>query len=422
MPNEIREFNSFMDFALGFNSVRGDIRGQAITRTPAAPAPGDGQTVTFHARSVTSIADIQKALAVSAEASAVFLGGGGSASFDFSENSNFHSFSAFLLVTSFVTNASTHMLNEQLRDGTPDAPGPKALIAAGLMDRFTEEFGDFYIKGIETGGKFFAIIEVQTSDSTDQTNVATSLSVNAFVGGAESLNAHFKSAQMQSLSTHKLEINSLQIGGQGDGAKQFLTADEMLNAASNFAKTVFDHPVHFRVELQDYQSLDLPPPPNAADIQNAKDVIADCATLRATWLQFRNDIAFILANPAQFEPPQTDLSALDDKGADALNLINRAASRCLNNLKDCQFVSTPPPDRSKLPKRKAGVLNHDITVPDVLEEDASLAQATLEALGLRCIVTIQAVPGLLSHFVGSQDPPAGSSVPAGATVTLVVAP
>jgi hypothetical protein len=349
MPNEVRAFGGFMDFALGINSVSGDIRGQAVTRTPAAAVPNaDGQTVIFHVHSVTSTEDIKKALGVSAEVSAAFIGGGGSASFDFAESSNIHSFSSFLLVSSNVTNASTHMLNEEI------LPVAAALVAAGQSDRFREEFGDRYIKGIETGGAFFAIIEVQTTDSTDQTNVAASLSVEAFIGGAEQLKSHFNSSNLSSLSTHHLDINSLQVGGQAASAQQFTTADQMLDAAAKFATTVHDHPVAYRVELQDYQSLNLPPPPNAADIQNAKDVLSDCASRREAWLRFRNDIAFTMNNPTQFETPASDLSALDGQAAKALNTINLGASACLNDLKACKFSDVAEPDRSKLPNRKAG--------------------------------------------------------------------
>jgi hypothetical protein len=347
MANDIRPFNSFMDFALGFNSATGEIRGQAVTRTPASPVPNaDGQTVLFHVHSVTEISDVKKSLGVSVEAQAAFLGGGGSAAFDFAESSSLHSFSSYLLVSSFVTNASTHMLNEEL------LPSAKELVAAGRPDRFLQEFGDLYVKGIETGGEFFALVEVQTSDSTDQTNVAASLSVVAFAGGgAESMKAHFSSDSMKSLSTHHLDIASLQISGKGRSAKQFLSAEEMLAAASDFATTVNDHPVSYRVELQDYQSLNLPPPPNAADIQNAKDVLADCAARRDSLLQFRNDIAFILKNPEQFETPSTDLSVLESVTTTALNQIKAAASKCLNDIQTCQFISPPEPDRSKLPKR-----------------------------------------------------------------------
>ncbi len=342
-----------MDFGLGYNSAIDDIRGLAVsggTIKPAGDGKDDGQTVIFHVHSVSSMSDVKQSLGVSVEAAAVFLGGGGSASFDFSESSSLHSFSAYLLVSSFVTNASTHMLGEQLSD-----QGNK-LVANGQMDtRFVEEFGDLYIKGIESGGTFFATIEVQTTDSTDQTKVAASLSVNAFVGGgAESLKSHFNSDSMQSLSTHHLEINSLQVGGKGASARQFLTVDEMLAAATNFAATVAGNPVSYRVELQDYQSLNLPPPPNAADLQNAKDVLADCGARREAWLQYRNDIAFILANPTQFDTPPVDLSVLDQESATALNQIKKSASTCLNAIQSCEFVATSlVPDRSKLPTRKA---------------------------------------------------------------------
>src|SRR5258708_5673722 len=103
MANDIREFTSFMDFGLGIDSVSGDVRGQAVTRTPANAVPNaDGQTVIFHVHSVTSITDVKKALGVSVEAKAAFIGGAGSASFNFSESSNLHSFSSFLLVSSFA--------------------------------------------------------------------------------------------------------------------------------------------------------------------------------------------------------------------------------------------------------------------------------------------------------------------------------
>lgn len=352
MPNQLRPFTSFMDFGLGYNSATDDIRGLAVSggTIKSAGDGADGQTVIFHVHSVSSMSDVKQSLGVSVEAAAVFLGGGGSASFDFSESSSLHSFSAFLLVSSFVTNASTHMLGEQLSD-----QGNK-LIANGQMDkRFVEEFGDLYIKGIETGGTFFATIEVQTTDSTDQTKVAASLSVNAFVGGgAESLKSHFNSDSMQSLSTHHLEINSLQVGGKAASAKQFVTVDEMLAAAANFAATIADHPVPYRVELQDYKSLNLPDPPNAADLQNAKDVLADCVARREAWLQYRNDIAFILTNPTQFETPPVDLNVLDQDSAVALNQIKQSASTCLNAIQSCKFDPTARvPDRSKLPKRKA---------------------------------------------------------------------
>jgi beta-lactam-binding protein with PASTA domain len=61
-----------------------------------------------------------------------------------------------------------------------------------------------------------------------------------------------------------------------------------------------------------------------------------------------------------------------------------------------------------------------VTVPDVLDEDVTLARATLENLGLQVSTTIQAVPGLLPNVVGFQEPNIGSVVPLGTTISLVV--
>ena len=61
-----------------------------------------------------------------------------------------------------------------------------------------------------------------------------------------------------------------------------------------------------------------------------------------------------------------------------------------------------------------------VTIPDVLDEDVTLARATLEGLGLHVVTTSQAVPGLLPNVVGFQDPDIGAVVALGTTVSLVV--
>jgi len=158
-------------------------------------------------------------------------------------------------------------------------------------------------------------------------------------------------------------------------------------------------------------------------IQNQQDVLAEHAQKRFEFLTQRNSISYARQHPEQF------VGADDAKLAkelsditDAINKMETEASACLRDASKCEVtkfdISDFPLPQLLSPSQHPS----SITVPDVLEEDASLAQATLEALGLRCTVTIQAVPGLLPHFVGSQDPPAGSTVPAGTTVNLVVAP
>jgi hypothetical protein len=162
----------------------------------------------------------------------------------------------------------------------------------------------------------------------------------------------------------------------------------MLAAASDFATTVADHPVPYRAELQDYRALDLPAPPNAAELQNAKDVLADCGARREAWLQYRNDIAYIVANPAQFETPPVALSVLDQESATALNQIKTSASTCLNAIKSCAFTSASLPDRSKLPNRKSTSGDADSQA----NRGAALARLDPLALAIR-----NSLPKLVQH-------------------------
>jgi hypothetical protein len=152
------------------------------------------------------------------------------------------------------------------------------------------------------------------------------------------------------------------------------------------------------------------------------------------YIKRKNDVDFALKHPEYFDdlPSATDLLAESEVYTQLINAVMAHQVRLAKG--QIQTPETFDPATVHLTEpaprqftRKATAQSpsqhpSSITVPDVLEEDASLAQATLQALGLQCIVTIQAVPGLLPHFVGSQDPPAGSTVPAGTTVTLVVAP
>ena len=344
MANAIKDFSTFMDFALGMDSVSGDVRGQAVSRMPQAPVPNTGgQTISFHVQQLETMEDLHTALGLAVDANASIGMFGGSEKFDFAQSSNFHSYSVFLMVSILVGNASQHMLGETLLPGIVDQVSTNP-------DSFRAAFGDLYIKGMETGGEYYAIVEIQTSSTDDQTNISQQLDASGFFG-SDSVDTTFTSSFDKVTGSRSLTVNVFERGGAGVGAAQSVDVGTMLNKAMNFPVAVQTSPVAYRVELQDYVSLDLPPPPNAVDIQNAKDVLQDDASQRNVLLQFRNDLAYIRSHPDQFETPTTDLNTLDNQAADALNQISKAASACLNDIKVCQFVKVTMPDAGKLPKR-----------------------------------------------------------------------
>jgi hypothetical protein len=350
-----RDFTGFMDYGFGIDDANGNIRGTAVESPgPPAEVPGTGgQTIQFRLEKVDRIEDLHEATGLSLNGSAAYTVFGGSDKFDFVTSSNFHSYSLFLLVRITVVNTSKHLLNETLKNPGPD------LLRQGTDEannRFRAEFGDLYIKGIETGGEYFAIVEIETKSDDEKKDISNKLEAGGFfgVGGAD-FAMTFSENFSQATTNESLKIVSYEIGGAGAGAKQEVIVGDLIAKAQNFPEQVLAKPASFRVELQDYDSLDIPKPPNQVDLQKAKDVLQRYESQRTTLLRILNDITYIVNNADQFEPfNASDLGALADSASESLNKISEGASNCLDDIKACSFVAAGVPNINVLPKRKAG--------------------------------------------------------------------
>jgi hypothetical protein len=344
-----RDFAEFMDFGLGIDDVNGKIRNLAVTGGEPVTVPGTGgQVVQFRLVKTESLEQVHTALGLSVNGSGFYSTFSASEKFSFVESSSFQSYSVFLLVQIMVRNASTHLLGEKLVESA------NFLLANGKKDRFREEFGDLYIKGIETGGEFWSIVEIQTTDTTDQTDISNQLEVGGFFGGGGAdVKTTFTSNFQKVTSNHSLKIQAYQVGGAGAGAKQQVSIGEVIEKAQNFANEVLLKPVAYRVELQDYGALDIPEPPNPIDVQNAKDVLQRFADDRTVLFQLQNNTGYIKQHPEQFETfDDNTLTALAGQVSTTLNQLTRGASKCLNNVKECEFQVSTIPSISLLPKRK----------------------------------------------------------------------
>ena len=160
----------------------------------------------------------------------------------------------------------------------------------------------------------------------------------------------------------------MQIGGSDSSVE--VTADKIMERAQEFAPSVAGNKAApFTIGVMDYTTLSgLPPLPNKHDLLLAKDVVRECGRLRLRYLDWINDLEYVLAHPSQFdwsnEKQQTlRLGAKLDELREAITMLSRQASKCANNLSECEMptgkatVILDPdaiPDRRARAKRPSG--------------------------------------------------------------------
>jgi hypothetical protein len=231
----------------------------------------------------------------------------------------------------------------QLAFSSIDSPGISAyasnLLSSGETQQFQDQFGDVFVRGIQTGGQFFAVIEVLTQDETDKSSVSASMSASfsAFSGSGQ-----FDSNFQKTVSTHETKVTCHIEGGEilvnGTPAPIPIHIDDMTAAATSFHGTVKSNPVPYYALLDPYSILPLPAPLNLVDLQHQRDVLVQCAVLRNQEQQWLNDVAYIEANADQFVGVDlSGLGTLRDNISSDLDNIAQAASNAINNPKSAKM-------------------------------------------------------------------------------------
>jgi hypothetical protein len=355
--NQLRDFVTGMDFGSGWNDGTGTVRNVGVSGSPPHSIGGDGQIIQFSIDKIETVDELHKALGISIDGSASFSLFGGSEKFKFAESCNVKTTSVFLVVSVSVTNSEQQMSNETLQ-----SPGPE-LLAQGNAARFREEFGDYYVKGIQSGGEYFCVMEMTTESESDKTDVLNQLEAGGGVFGGASFDV--KTQLTDTLNRisekHAIHARSFQVGGAD--TNQPTDAAGAVDHAAQFAAKVREKSLPFRALIQDYQALNLPAPPNPEQLQRQKENLASIAATRAPLLTALNDLAFMIMNPGQFETPTINLSDLRNRVADAIGQLNNAASACMSNVNDCNPPHVDLPDLSHMPKRLDSpmVTNKDFT-------------------------------------------------------------
>lgn len=340
-----------MNYGMGVNLLNGAIPGKAVDAGQiTGPTNAGGQTVSYNLTIVKSFEDLYSSLGISVEASGQYGLFSASGKFSYAKESNFNSQATFLLARCVVQNAFTQAEDAQIK------PEAAELLRQGKADKFQERYGDGFVRGMQTGGEFFAVISITSSTQEEQESLAASL--QAKYGGlfaSIEVSASLDDSTKSKVSKSELRVSTFQRGGSGD--EQSLTSDieAVMARLKAFPVQAKDNSVPYDVQVASYETLALPEGPNPIDIQAQKDALVDYARIQIKLLSIRNDIEFVQLHPEFYvDPPSSStLTQWNEFVTDQLNQLTRQASKCADNpVGGCDLFALKLPDGFAMPDRK----------------------------------------------------------------------
>src|SRR5262249_30535355 len=174
---------------------------------PTEYSVAEGHTATMRFHMVTSQQSLESSLNISVELEARYMLFSGGAKFDFAQKNAANFSSTYIVGSCVVMNAT-----RSAREFTPTA-NAKRLLDAGDKDGFKAAFGDRYCQSLRTGGEFYAVARITSSNTSHQSKIGASLhaELNALVASG-SFKASFEEAKNDASSHTDVDVQIFQMG------------------------------------------------------------------------------------------------------------------------------------------------------------------------------------------------------------------
>lgn len=306
MPQSVEQIRRVIfndeEIGMGFNSDTGlavgtALEGFSIGVNPAAP----GAEVVASISVINTHEELQKSLGMSLEAHGRYGFFSGSAKAEFAESARYNSTSTFLVARVVVQNPLTRGKGFQVT-----VPA-RELLNPSRVAEFKTAFGDSFVRGLQTGGEFYAVVRITSVSEATQSSLAAALAaeMNGLMASG-GFKAAFETANSNERTRTEFHAMMYQKAGSAAEIAPTVGIDEVLRRYREFPSIAKASAAAYEAEIASYDTLPLPVPP-AQETEDFLFALADTREKKLRYLQARNDLQFALQKPEFFrELPSAD--------------------------------------------------------------------------------------------------------------------
>lgn len=329
-----------MELGRGYDILTGNPRGDCVDRTTTQDNSKLGPNeVTFRSTRIESSESLGKFFNVSASASAgwgTFSGGASASATSALTVSRYN--------LTYAVDAEVNRKGDSIRDASLKSRLTN-LIKSGEAEklaRFHDVCGDGYIGELQFGGRFQAVIQIETTSQSDTEQTAAS--VNASFGAGAGA-ASFAQSIKRTAETHAVRIWSFQKGGSGSIP---LSPQELQNRVAALPDLVKASPSPIGAAIFSYVTVldDVSLP--VEDFKTREQALVQLSQVMQRARDQEADAQYILDHPSEFNSNPSDLPKLAMELSQLRQFegsVTKAAQACIAAAGQCTIsdVSVPSP-------------------------------------------------------------------------------
>ena len=255
MPTQIEQVRRIafdqQELGMGFNSDTGQVVGTALDFD--APTPQGAQEASSSASIVTTQEAVMESLNMSFEAEGRYALSSASLKAEFSRNTKYNSVSTFVVARMVVQNQIARGRNFRVKREAEE------LLETNQADMFARAFGDSFVRGLLSGGEFYAVMRITSFDTSVQQSLGVTLQaeINGGVAAGE-FKGQFNKVNQNSKTRSEFNVVFYRRGGSG--AEQIgttLSVDDIKERLRELPTAVATNPFPYEVELATYDTIPL---------------------------------------------------------------------------------------------------------------------------------------------------------------------